>query len=102
MESKKIAGEIKKEGWVQFQRIPCKNGFIDRWMGDMANNPNNKSKSAQNLNASTTYFRLNGTGQWMNHRDFINSMSMEIGSNHDKETAEKIWHRNLRSDVGIS
>ena len=33
--------EQLEEGWVKFTRIHCKEGYIDRWMGDCINNPNN-------------------------------------------------------------
>lgn len=86
----KVKSESKKEGWVQFSRIPCKTGFIDRWMGDVADNPNNKSKSPQHLNAFASYYRLNGEGMWMPQRNFKKLVSMAIG-NQDNFTAEEIW-----------
>ena len=51
-----------QEGWVEFVRIPCKEGFIDVWHGDCAKNPNEAEKSRFNLNAFAKYFRLNGSG----------------------------------------
>lgn len=87
-----IEFETKKEGWVKFMRIPCKSGFIDRWVGDLADNPNNKCRSQQNLNSFSTYFRLNGKGKWISQRDFKKSVIGEISSNQDKSTAEEIWN----------
>lgn len=54
-----------KEGWIDFQRIQCREGFIDRWIGDMADNPNLPTKNKWCLNAFVTYYRLNGTGEWI-------------------------------------
>lgn len=96
----KVKSETKKEGWVQFMRIPCKKGFIDRWMGDVADNPNNEKRSQQHLNTITTYFRLNGKGKWASQRDFKKSVSMEIGLNIKNSTAEEIWYDCLGEVIG--
>ena len=96
----KVDGERKKEGWVEFLSIPCKKGFIDRWMGDIADDPNHKSKSQQHLNTSVTYFRLNGKGKWLSQRDFRKSVSMEIGLDKDNSTAEEIWYDCLGEVIG--
>ena len=44
------------EGWVKFNRIQCKEGYIDRWIGDCINNPNSISKSQLQLNSFAEYF----------------------------------------------
>ena len=56
--------EQLKEGWVSFKRYHCTDGYIDYWIGDCNNNPNNSEKSKSNLNISIVeYFRLNN-GKW--------------------------------------
>ena len=54
-----------EEGWVKFIRIPCKEGHIDRWMGDSIDDPNKDSKSNIQLNSTATWYRCN-SGKWKN------------------------------------
>jgi len=83
--------KMEQEGWVVFHRTQCKSGFIDRWMGDCINNPNNKNESQLQLNAFSTYFRLNGKGKWIHHREFNKSV-YEMLLDKDSLTAEEIWN----------
>ena len=57
-----IKNETLSEKWFKFRRYYFKDGFIDIWSGDCANNPNSDKKSKWNLNAFATYARLNGGG----------------------------------------
>lgn len=52
--------ERKSEEWVDFTRYYCKEGYIDRWLGDSINNPNNPKEHQMCLNSVAEYFRLNG------------------------------------------
>lgn len=83
--------EKLKEGWVVFGRTQCKVGFIDQWLGDIANNPNYATKSQQQLNSFAIFFRLNGSGKWISHREF-NKLNAEIILEKDRLTAEEIWN----------
>lgn len=49
---------FKTEGWVKFRTVPCKDGTVDVWIGDIADNPNNETQSKIALNGFTTYVRL--------------------------------------------
>lgn len=79
------------EGWVKFSRYQCKEGFIDRWMGDVADNPNLPNKSTVALNAFSQWFRLNGKGAWVSARD-LNPAYMAIINHCCDDTSEGIWH----------
>jgi hypothetical protein len=51
--------ETLSEKWFTFRRVLCKEGFIDWWQGDQANDPNKDELSYYNLNSTSTMFRLN-------------------------------------------
>ena len=85
--------EDLQEGWVHFKRIPFAEGFIDRWVGDCINNPNNQYKGNWVLNGDATYIRLNGEGLWFNMREFNKSIIDMI--NHRDKTAEEVWNEFL-------
>jgi hypothetical protein len=59
-----MKSETIKEKWYSFQRKYCKTGFIDIWVGDYADNPNNPTKMNYNLNSNHKAYRLNGEGEW--------------------------------------
>jgi len=88
--------EIKQEGWVKFERFHCKEGFIDRWIGDAINNPNNKEKSLLNLNSFKTYYRLDGKGGWIEsskmERSFVTSIAVFCNNN----TSKDIWEDGIK------
>lgn len=89
--------ENLEEGWVKFRRIPFKEGFIDKWMGDCINNPNNQYMSNMQLNSTASYYRLNGKGLWINRHDFNKSI---IGiTNWIEFTAEEVWNEFLIKDI---
>ena len=81
--------EDLQEGWVDFKRIHFAEGFIDRWVGDCINNPNNQYRSNMQLNSGATYIRLNGEGLWFNMREFNKSIIHMI--NYREFTAEEVW-----------
>ena len=89
-----MRSERKTEGWVEFTRIPCKKGFIDYWMGDCINNPNNDKKSHLGLNAVTSYYRLNGKGVWVKSGVIKHMMKILELLSHEK-SAKEIW------DIGL-
>jgi len=83
--------EHLQEGWVYFHRLQCRVGFIDYWMGDAIDNPNKQHRSPMALNASRTYFRLNGAGEWLTGGCFDRIMNA-ITHFHKCSTAEEIWN----------
>jgi hypothetical protein len=87
--------ETIEEGWLKFTRIHCKEGFIDRWMGDCINHPNNPEKSRLQLNMMVTYYRLNG-GEWISDRDFGRSILITLLPMGEEFTAQEIWDEVLR------
>lgn len=86
--------ERLQESWFTFSRMWTKSGFIDRWVGDMANNPNRKEQSLYSLNAFSEYFRLNGKGEWL-HRDSFKDLHNAVITLREMQTAEEIWDSNL-------
>lgn len=80
------------EGWVKFSRYQCKEGFIDHWIGDMADNPNLETQSPTVMRAFHQYFRLNGKDKWFGAYD-LNPVYMDIIKNHctDKKSIEVFW-----------
>ncbi|CAB4175324.1 hypothetical protein UFOVP1247_110 [uncultured Caudovirales phage] len=63
--------ETLNEKWFTFRRIQCKEGFIDWWQGDQANDPNLDEKSYYNLNSTSTMFRLNGKDKWVHTSELV-------------------------------
>ena len=78
------------EGWVKFNRIPCKEGYIDRWIGDCINNPNSVSKSQLQLNSFAEYYRLEG--EWMPKHEFDRLFYHQILELRNQFTAQEIWY----------
>lgn len=60
--------EQGKEGWVEFTRYPCREGFIDVYTGDSGHNPNTGRRPRYQLNAIKSWLRLNGEGPWVEPR----------------------------------
>jgi len=85
-----------EEKWFKFIRVKCKEGFIDRWMGDCADNPNNEDKSRMHLNSTATFYRLNGKNKWVSSRDFKNSINSDVGLYGAEFSATEIWIENMR------
>lgn len=83
-----------KEKWFTHIRIYCKQGFVDRWMGDCINDPNNDTKSNLQLNAIATYFRLNGKGKWIEMRE-IRKIYILLEQFKDIATSDEIWNEAL-------
>ena len=87
---------MEKEGWVEFLRHECKSGFIDQWLGDVANNPNNETESKWQLNSFALFYRLNGQGKWISQRDFSKGLNAEIILTQHNLSAQEIWNDCLR------
>ena len=79
------------EDWVRFTRIYCKDGYIDKWMGDCVNDPNNDKISNIQLNSSSTYYRLNGKGKWIERNEFKQMMQLIVVFKETTPAAE-IWN----------
>lgn len=86
-----------KEGWVEFTRIPCQKGSIDRWVGDCINDPNKKDRSPYQLNTFATFYRLNRKGKWLSSRDFGRDFMIAIGQLKDSYSAQEIWETYLNN-----
>lgn len=92
--------ERLEEGWVKFQRFYCKEGFLDRWMGDQINNPNNCNVPMSNLqlNSFSTYWRCNN-GLWINDRELGRSYVFAMLQFAEEFTAQEIWDELLRIEA---
>jgi hypothetical protein len=84
------------EGWVNFTRFPCKEGYIDRWLGDCINNPNSIEKSMLQLNSFTEYYRCN-SGEWIPKHEFKRYFFHDMREEREFFTADEIFtaHRFL-------
>lgn len=78
--------------WVTYMRHPFKEGFIDMWVGDAANNPNEGTKNDYSLGSFTSFYRLNGKGEWVN-RKFFSQNPLEDPFEIKFKTAEEIWNK---------
>ena len=87
-----------KEGWVVFRRIHCKEGFIDCWIGDQINNPNNPKMSQYQVNSFTSFFRLNGETEWVSKNSFDNGFPNFIVKNSENFDSTFLWNVSLRTD----
>lgn len=88
--------EFIEEGWTKFKRFRCKEGFIDKWTGDMADSPNRDKKSPIHLNSFTSYYRLNGDNGWFHKESFMPEIQQDILQLRLDFTAYEIWMSNLR------
>jgi hypothetical protein len=87
--------EHLEEGWVKFIRIHCKEGWIDRWIGDCINDPNNPTKNKINLNSSITYYRCNNK-KWIIDKHLGGSKILTLLTMREEFTAKEIWDELLR------
>jgi len=82
--------EQLEEGWVKFTRIYCKVGWLDRWMGDSINNPNNSTKSNLQVNSIACYWRCNNN-EWVHDREIGRSKIHTLIDMAEEFTAKEIW-----------
>lgn len=61
------------------------------WRGDCADDPNSQQGPGYRLNATATYFRLNGTGEWIRDRHFDRDFRVIVYLNRESETASALW-----------
>jgi hypothetical protein len=89
-----MKSETIKEKWYSFQRKYCKTGFIDIWVGDYADNPNNPTKMNYNLNSFSKAYRLNGKGEWKYDLPFGKKQELEglLNIMRDSCSSEEIWN----------
>lgn len=93
---KTLKVELIKEGWVKFRRFHCKEGYIDEWMGDAINHPDNESESKLQLNSFKTYWRCNGK-RW---EYFPWNSIMEYLDLREVFSAEEIWNEAEMRELG--
>jgi len=86
-----MKSEKLKEGWVEFERYYFKEGYIDRFMTDQANDPNRNKPNTIQFNAYTSYIRLNN-GKWINTRA-VGGMPyfIQLLRFTEEYTAEEVW-----------
>lgn len=84
--------EKLSEKWFTFLRIPCKDGFIDMWQGDKANDPNFDELSYYNLNSTSTMFRLNGEGTWYHQSSLVGLYIDIITGYPELFSSDDLWY----------
>lgn len=86
-----MKSEKLKEGWVEFERYYFKEGYIDRFMTDQANDPNRNKPNTVQFNALASYIRLNG-GRWIPARKVGGtSCFIQLLRFADEYTAKEVW-----------
>lgn len=87
-----------QEGWVEFRRIDCKEGFVDHFISDSACNPNILKKPTYHVNTYETYFRLNGKGKWINKHFFKYGFWSVVVNEPLEHNAEMLWEDYLKEN----
>ena len=90
--------EQLEEGWVKFIRWHCKEGYLDRWMGDCINDPNKPTKHQMCLNSSACYWRCNN-GEWISDRELGRSYVFTMLEMGEYFTAQEIWDELLKRET---
>ncbi len=95
-----IKGEtiILNEGWVRFVRYYCKEGYIDRWMGDVIDDPNLPNKNQMQLNSTATYYRFNGS-KWISDRELGRMNMLNLLQLREGFSAQEIWDEVLINEA---
>ena len=78
------------EGWVKFRRYKCKQGYIDKWVGDCINNPNSETESKMQLNSFAEYYRFNNT-EWYSKHSFKNNFFKSMIEEREFFSSEEIF-----------
>lgn len=86
------------DGWIAFERIYCKEGFIDYWAGDGANNPNNKKMNLNKFKSFHIFFRLNENTYWLPGYLFYMGFYSFLLLNKNLFDAEFLWNCFLKHD----
>jgi len=93
-----LKNEQLEEGWVKFMRVHCKEGWLDRWMGDCINDPNKPTKHQMQLNSFACYWRCNN-GAWVSDREIGRSEIHTLLEMGEEFTAKEIWEELLRREA---
>lgn len=91
----------EKNAWVEFVRFPFVEGYIDIWMGDCAQNPNNPQRVGYSLNSFATYYRLSGTDEWLRSTCFSPFFRGNIIAYRETMTAAEIWAQNFEQRAKV-
>lgn len=82
-----------QEKWYTFRRWEFPDGeYIDVWMGDSINDPNNEDKSKLNLNSMKTCLRLNNS-TWIDSRDMRDRTGWSEIPVSEEKTAKEFWDK---------
>ncbi len=87
--------EIIEESWYKFRRLHCLEGFIDVWSGPETDDPNTLQPSEDDSLVLTTYFRLNGEGEWF-HRKKFDDMMYWLSAKGHLESSTRVWEQALK------
>ena len=87
--------EILEEKWFKYRRIFCTEGFIDIWSGSETDNPNDEIPSEDESLILTTYYRLNGEGEWLNRSKFDDMMYWLSAQGH-LTSSNLVWEQAIK------
>ena len=87
--------EILEEKWFKYRRIFCVEGFIDIWSGSETDDPNDEIPSEDESLILTTYYRLNGEGEWLNRSKFDDMMYWLSAQGH-LTSSNLVWEQAIK------
>lgn len=88
--------ETITEGWVTFRRVQCKEGTLDRWVGDCADDPNRKTQSKISLNMMVGSYRFDGKGYWIPDDCLERDIQQIFHLYHMDYTSQEIYENMLK------
>ena len=87
---------IQEEGRLKFWRYEFKDeSSIDRFIGDVTDDPNKETEPEYQLNSMAVWYRLNKEGNWINAEEFNKKIYIRIQTRRDDETAIDLWSEML-------
>ena len=86
-----------QEKWYIFTRYHCKEGHLDKWMGDSINDPNRESKSQWQLNSFACFWRCDD-GEWLSDSELGRSEIFALMQHGNEFTAKEIWNELLKRE----
>jgi len=84
--------ETLKYNWTTIKRFHCKEGYIDKWTGDMSDDPENINALPYSLNSFITLYRLND-GEWIERLKSSTKSSLYDDETRKLFTATEIFKR---------
>lgn len=82
------------EKWYSFKRIFLDKGFIDVWIGNSMDDPNEEFASSDMTFFNHVFYRLDGNDPWISSEMFDGMM--DFIRNNDGMTSDEVWNKTLK------